>query len=213
MDRTSFMPELKVTPFVYLLDFSNSAVNSTNTFGIRITGTFDLEKCLELTDIGVDYAFTYAFQTDAADNPTSYQANFVSTDWRIGKKELGHVGVGYQLLGSDGGTAAFIFPLGTNHAFNGWADVFLVTPTAGLQDLYLYTGAELPGEIDGKLVFHKFWSDVGSADFGWEVDALLSKKISRNWSVLAKYAYYEGNGDFADRNKAMDTDDVPLLIR
>ncbi len=200
----AFLPEIKLTLFTYLLDFKgDSPINSTNSYGGMLTGKLGLDELLNVEEGGLalDYRVTYALQTDAADNPVGYLASFVAADLKLGKKGLGYAGGGYQLLGSDGGAAAFQFPLGTNHKFNGWADVFLVTPTAGLQDLYVYAGAPLPWDVDGKVVFHKFWSDQGGADFGWEIDALLKKQINRNWSMLTKVAYYQGNGAFADRVK------------
>ncbi len=194
------IPELTITPFVYLLDFDNSALNSNASYGVRLHGKVGLEEPTDVKGLRFDYDFTYAFQTDFANNPVSYDANFVGVDLGLALKGTGKVGVGYQLLGSDDGNFGFRFPLGTNHKFQGWADVFLVTPAAGVQDLYVYLNGDLPYDVKGRLVFHKFYSDEGGADFGWEVDARLTKKITENLSVLAKVAYYNGDGGpFADR--------------
>ena len=49
-------------------------------------------------------------------------------------------GVGWEVLGGDDSTVlneAFQTPLATLHAFQGWADVFLSTPAAGIDDKYL----------------------------------------------------------------------------
>ena len=76
------------------------------------------------------------------------------------------------------GNAAFQTPLATGHAFNGWADVFLVTPATGLQDLYVFAQVTLPKvEMPLKVVYHDFQADSGGADYGHEIDVLLKKKL------------------------------------
>ncbi len=62
-------------------------------------------------------------------------------DVALAVKGIGTLGVGYELLGSDDGVAAFQTPLATLHKFNGFADQFLVTPAGGLQDIYFYAKA------------------------------------------------------------------------
>ena len=78
------------------------------------------------------------------------------------------------------------------HAFNGWADVFLTTPAKGLRDLYGFAQVTVPGDVPVKLIYHKYEADSGGADFGQEVDLQASKKFGKHWTVLAKYAYYDG---------------------
>jgi hypothetical protein len=109
------------------------------------------------------------------------------------------------MLGSDDGNIAFAFPLGTNHAYQGWADLFLGTPPQGLQDIYLYVGTTLPWDIKGAFYYHTFNSDEGDFNFGDEYDAVLSKKINKNWSVLTKLAVFKqgdtGMGSKPDTTK------------
>lgn len=189
----AFIPEVKLTPFAYLLDFDDDEpASSSNTFGVRFTG--ELWKDTDQpADVFADYELTVAHQVDAGENPTNYEANFFAAQARVIKKTLGFVMVGYQLLGSDDGVFAFRFPLGTNHAFQGYADNFLTTPNVGLHDAYIGIGADLFWNIKGTLTFHQFWSDEGSDNFGEELDAVLSKQINPNWSVLVKGAYYDGD--------------------
>jgi hypothetical protein len=40
-------------------------------------------------------------------------------------------------------------------------------------------------------VYHKFDADSGSGDFGQEFVVLLSRKLGKHWTALAKYAYYD----------------------
>lgn len=189
---------ITVTPFAYLVDVQQAAGLDSDTYGVRLHGSTPLgeEKQLKLA-----YNGYYAHQTEGRNSAIpSYDADFFAGDVSLAKKDLGAVGIGYQFLGSDNGADSFVFPLGTNHKFNGWADRFLATPVTGLQDLYGYVKADLPWDVKGMVVYHQFWSDTGSTDFGSEVDAVLSKKISRNWTVMAKFAHFMGDA-LADNTK------------
>jgi hypothetical protein len=42
-----------------------------------------------------------------------------------------------------------------------------------------------------RVVYHKFGADSGGADFGQEIDVLLSKQLGKYWTALAKYAHYK----------------------
>jgi hypothetical protein len=194
-------PELEVIPFAYLLDFENDdPLNSSDSFGVRLTG--DLWKDADdEADLFADYELTYAHQSDAGSNPVDYDADFFAAQFRVTRKQLGHVVAGYQLLGSDDGNFAFRFPLGTNHKFQGFADNFLVTPAVGLQDLYLGIGADLPWGIKGAMIYHKFWSDEGGNDLGDELDFVASKQITPNWSVLLKGAFFDGDSGQPDTTR------------
>lgn len=194
----TFNDHLKVTGFAYLLAFDNSPANSTQTYGLRLTGAhgFDPDGNLKLA-----YNATVATQQDYADNTTDYEAIYVDLNASVTKEGLGTLGAGYELLGSDNGTTAFRTPLATLHAFNGWADAFLGTPANGLQDFSVFVATDLPWNVKGKVVFHKFIEDEGGDDLGQEVDVVLKKKINSHWTVTAKAAVFEGDKGVADRTK------------
>lgn len=191
-------PELRVTPFAYLLDFeADDPFNSSNSFGVRLTG--DLWKDADDgADLFADYELTYARQVDAGSNPVDYEADFIAAQLRVTKKSVGHLLAGYQFLGSDDGNFGFRVPLGTNHKFQGFDDLFLVTPNTGLQNLYTGVGADLPYGIKAAFIFHQFWSDEGGVDLGSEYDMVASKAITANWSVLAKAAFFDGHSGQPD---------------
>ena len=113
-------PGTKLVGFAYLLDFDNSAGNSSNTFGARVTGSTVLNE-----EWKGSYAASLAWQTDAGDNPVSYDAQYVAVEGTAKHRDFGGFSLGYELLGSDDGTARFVTPLATAHKFNGFADVFL----------------------------------------------------------------------------------------
>jgi hypothetical protein len=171
------------TGFAYLLDFDNSTANSSDTYGIRYTTQVDLDEDHSLLPI-----LSYARQADGGKNTTDYDADYYLAQLGLKKSGLGTIGAGYEELGSDNGPAAgsgsFRTPLATGHAKNGWADTFLVTPAAGLQDIFVFASMPFPCGAVGKLSYHWFDSDAGSMDFGEEIDAVLSKSLNDNVSVL-----------------------------
>ena len=177
----------QISAFAYFLDFTNSDANSSDTFGVRYTGKTAIDE-----DLSVAYAASYAYQKDAASNPNSYNADYFAAELSMASKRWGSVGGGYELLGSDDRTFAFRTPLATLHLFQGWADQFLATPAAGIEDVYAFVGASLPFGIKSKIVYHWFYSHKGSSDFGEELDAVVSKAFSPNFALLAKMALYDG---------------------
>lgn len=196
-----FDPALRATGFLYVIDFEDDdPLNSSQSAGLRLTGEL-FKTAADPKDFWLDYELTYAHQSDTGDNPVDYDADFFAAQVRLHRKGLGYFMLGYQLLGSDGGTFAFRFPLGTNHAFQGFADNFLVTPAFGVQDAYVGIGADLAWGVKGTLTYHEYWSDEGSDDLGEELDFTLSKKISPNWSVLVKGAFYDGDSGQPDTTR------------
>ncbi len=185
----------KLTAYAYLLDFSNSAANSSATYGANFAGAAPVTRDVKLT-----YRAEYATQRDAGNNPVRYSADY-------GDAELGvafaawDFGVGYEVLGSDGGRKGFATPLATLHAFNGWADLFLATPARGLRDASASVGFGAASAFPARLVYHEFRSDRGDLDYGREWDAQLSHKFGRYWTILAKVARYDGKPPFFDTDR------------
>ncbi len=196
----------KVSGFAYLLDFDgSSAMNSSQTFGVRLAGKQKIDETF-----AVNYQTSVAFQQDYGDNPVNYDATYFMVDAGLVVKDIGTFGVGYELLGSDGGAIAFRTPLATGHKFNGFADVFLVTPATGLEDLYFYyKPSNLPFDVKGMLAYHLFGGDTMIESYGSEIDAVLTKKINDYVSVGAKFSYFfTDEPGFAERSRV--TFDVTL---
>jgi hypothetical protein len=117
---------------------------------------------------------------------------------------------GYELLGSDDGAYGFSTPLATLHKFNGWADQFLGTPGAGLEDVYVSLVTKIMG---GKFVitYHDFSADdsAGADDLGDEIDVLYAKKFGKKVSGGIKYASYSaGDASFGK----VDTDKLWIWL-
>lgn len=184
-------PLAKIVGYSYLLDLKNerggNASSSSATYGGFLTGTWTFDETAKGT---LGYRGEFAWQTDYADNPANYETAYYLGELKATYDRF-NVSVGYEVLGADNGQG-FRTPLATLHAFNGWADVFSATPANGLRDFYASAGVNLPGQIPISFVYHKFDSDRGGADYGQEYDIVASRKFGKNWTVLAKYAKYDG---------------------
>ena len=183
--------------YTYLLDLNNAAgaagaANSCATYGGYFAGAAPIGD-----KVAVDYRAEFAWQTQYADSPLHYEAPYYNVEAGAQMNPVA-VGAGYEDLGSGensgagGGRASFRTPLATLHPFNGWADVFLTTPTNGLRDAYAYAQVTLPYKIPLRFIFHQFNADFGNANFGQEYDAVISHKFGKYWTVLAKYADFVG---------------------
>lgn len=187
------MDPLTVTLYDYML------ASIHNTYGVALTGKVGVEG------IKFDYRAEYAKQTD----PTmEYLVKNVKADANYMNLDLGAnisgilAGANYERLSGTNGTdgkTAFSTPLGTNHKFNGWADIFLATPTGGLIDTNVRLGytAKGLGKILG--VYHNFSADKAMAsasgtskDLGTEIDAVYVNAIPgvKGLKGLVKYARY-----------------------
>ena len=191
----------KVKGFAYLLDYDAKepvALNSTQTYGVRATAGFKLGGKATL-----DLMASYAKQSDYKANPNNFSADYIAAEGKLGFGPVALTG-GYEQLGSDNGVA-FQTPMATLHKFNGWADMFLSTPPAGLADFYAGVSAKLPVKalpgLHAAVTYHDFSSDArGGGDYGTEWDAVLGFKL-KPVGVLLKYANYNAGGYGVDTSK------------
>ena len=110
-----------------------------------------------------------------------------------------NIGVGYESLGSDNGKG-FATPLATLHKFQGFADKFLATPGAGINDLYFKVSGKV-GKLGLTGVWHTLDSDVGSIDYGTELNLIASYPLADKVGLLVKYANYSADDLSVDTNK------------
>ncbi len=184
----------KLEGYAYLLDYDDRASfgKSTNTYGLRANGAYGLNDWVKLI-----YTGEYAHQTDAGSNPVSYDANYYLFEGGLKFKlhnplNMLLVKASYEVLGSDNGTKAFITPLGTNHAFQGWGDRFLSTPASGIEDAYV-TLVTKPFGAKFVAVYHVLTSEDGGFDYGTELDLLLTKTFKKHYTLGIKYAGYNAD--------------------
>jgi len=187
----------KLSGYYYDIDNDDVASFSTQTYGARFAGTRKMDS------VGLGYALEVAHQVDAHDNAVDYSANYYRADLSLAFAMVTPY-VGYESLEGDDSRAGASFrtPLATLHAFNGWADTFLTTPDAGLEDMF--------GGVKGKagvwnwdLLYHDFQAESGSVKFGSEIDASLSRGFAEKYSVLIKAAWFDAGhgGPYADTTK------------
>lgn len=211
---------VKLEGYVYSLDFDRAGSAtigalpnasfglSTNTVGVRGEGGKGLGRGWTLL-----YSGEFAHQMDAYETPEDIDVSYYFIEggvaYAVGRRWLDAITVkaGYEVLEGDGVRngvrRAFQTPLGTNHAFQGWADKFLVTPGDGIRDLFL----TLRGAVYGAnvmLMYHDYASDHLDYDYGREWNAVAEKPLGRHWMVGAKYARYEADDNAANlaRNAA-----------
>ena len=181
-----------VVAYAHGLDYDDQPTASHRNIGVKLSGSREAGKW----SIGYDAEF--ARQTDSEDAPdfsTSYH-HLALTAGRNGWK----VRIGQEVLGSDNGRA-FQTPLATGHAFNGWTDQFLGTPGEGLEDNYVRTFAKW-GKTKAQLAMHWFSADRGGADFGRELEAVITRPFGKRWSAGFKAARYDANTRGVDTTKA-----------
>jgi len=182
------LPIGTLTGYTYLMDFFDAAKFpfSNASYGGFLKGKQSLGQGLTF-----NYRLEYARQTDYGNQPLDYGVNYVRV-----APGLTHGGLTttliYELLGSDNGVAAFQTPLATGHIFNGFADVFVVTPPTGLQDFYVDVRYKAP-KIDGHFGFlsellligqyHEFRSDFGNIDYGSEFDFYALLPAHEGWYI------------------------------
>lgn len=185
--KVTLNDSMSITPYVYHLDYDDAIANSTTTFGARVAGKHAVGSGNAV------WLAEFARQSDAGDNPANYDADYVRLDAAYTAENGLSVGLGYEVLGADSGAgAAFRTPLATLHAFNGWADQFLATPAAGIEDVFATVKAKA-GNWNLTLVYHDFSSDTGSFDYGDEIDISASRSLGERYGLLLKGAFFSAD--------------------
>ncbi|MCM2276367.1 MAG: alginate export family protein [Candidatus Didemnitutus sp.] len=175
------LPLGTLTGYAYLLDFENSAANSCATYGLSLVGSRKLSDTVTFT-----YRAEAATQSDYGSSTLNYSALYTYLEAGLAVKQ-GSFALGHEVLGSDH-NVGFKTPLATLHAWNGWADMFLATPAAGLRDTYAKATANLPQAIALTAFYHRFESDSANTEFGTELDVMLTRKFGKHFTGTVKFA-------------------------
>ncbi|MDI1251044.1 MAG: hypothetical protein PSV13_19435 [Lacunisphaera sp.] len=172
-----------LTGYVYLLDFENvaAAAQSCATYGVSFSGTAKLTEALKLA-----YRAEFAHQTDYGSSVLNYSTTYYALEAGLAGK-AGSFMLGHEVLGSDN-NVGFKTPLATLHAFNGWADLFLATPAAGLRDTYVKAAVNLPAGLSLLAFEHWYAADSTGTALGTEFNLQLSRKFGKTITGLVKYA-------------------------
>jgi hypothetical protein len=164
---------------------------SSKTFGLRLEGVRTIAPNWKLL-----YTAEYAKQNDYRGGNPLIDAHYFKLGggaaYGVWSARLDH-----EKLSSNGGKYAFQTPLGTNHLFQGWADVFLTTPRQGMEDTFI----SLAGSIaKARLLaeYHVFKSDEKYQSlngkfgdkYGTELDLSVSYSFSKELLGKAEYARF-----------------------
>ncbi|MBL6986751.1 MAG: alginate export family protein [Methylobacter sp.] len=185
----------------YWLDYTESEnfQKSNQTYGIRIVNSKKPKKFYD--HYSLLYTAEWSYQQDYQ-HSSPYQAHRYNIMGGFTAYNFGFQGAMEQLNGS-GANRTFDTPLGTNHAFQGWADIFLNTPNDGIRDLFGTVNAKFM-ENDSLVlssIYHDFTDDTGSIHYGKEWDFQAVKKFGKHYSLLAKYANYDADRFSTDTQK------------
>lgn len=188
----------KVTTYGYFLEDDDAIEGGGPVDGIIDTYGITYAGSSKAGNAKIDYRAEYATQDNDSTNTSSDYIHVT------GAATFGAVkfSLGYELLGSDDGVDAFATPLATLHGFNGWADVFLTTPTIGLEDKYASLDWTVNKGKGGKftIAYHDFDGDetdqFGSDDLGDELDVRYTRNFGDHVYTGIKYATYSaGDAD------------------
>jgi len=220
--KYSISPSESVVGYGYLVDWNgtqasnpNNETTSSKTLGLRLDGTRAINP-----DWKVLYTAEYAKQDDYKDGNKNIDSHYA----RLGGGAMfgtWYARLDHEVLSSNDGVSAFQTPLGTNHLFQGWADLFLTTPRAGIKDTFVSFGGKvfdvaLTGE------YHIIKSDedfqdagIGIGDkYGKELD-LAATYTYKKWMSKVEYAKFREDdvltGTGANARKR-DTEKVWLTV-
>jgi hypothetical protein len=204
------LPVGTLTAYAYLMEFDTKSLparagvrnQSNQTYGLSLAGGRPLSP-----KVKASYRFEYARQSDYGQSTLSHRSDYYLAELGAGF-QTHSLALGYEVLGSDN-NIGFRTPLATLHAFNGWADVFLATPAAGLTDTYVKVGTVLPRKIGLTAFYHVFGTDNGPSQLGREADLVMSYQLNKRISFTVKGAkFWSDQAGFAARTKLWFQADV-----
>jgi hypothetical protein len=186
-----------LSPYVYYIDSDDTPAFSTATFGARVLGK------IAVANGNVSLAAEFASQSDTADAPVDFSADYFLLDANWEMKNGLSLGLAMESLGGNqvASGQSFRTPLATLHAFQGWADQFLTTPDAGVIDVY--------GTVQYKVAkwslqatWHDFAAESGDAKWGTELDLSAGRRIGERYGVVLIGALFNADdAPFVDVNK------------
>ena len=180
--------------YLYHFTFADIPRFSTQTIGVKLLGESPFTEQLNWT-YKVDLAQQQGIdQNPNQDDKLGYQA--LSLGISYPSFANAKVSVNTEIFESNG-TEAFITPLGSGHAYFGWADKFLNQPTIGINDVFFKFDMAF-GDYALKLRWHTLTSDHSSIDYGTEFDWSVSGKLSEVMGWTVKGAVYTGDKDEAN---------------
>jgi hypothetical protein len=189
------LPTAKLTGFAYVLEFDpipgltgglDPRLGSTATYGGRFAGA------QPLGGVKLGYVVSYAREESRANNPQNFSNGYFLGELSATFRSF-TLAVTEEILQGNG-KVGFMFPLGTLHPFQGWANKFSNTPANGVKDPHAslaWNGSHLLGldALTAQVIYHDFHAERVNTSYGSEYDFLLSAKW-HHFAPLLKYANY-----------------------
>jgi hypothetical protein len=182
---------LTLGAYAYVMNFEKVSAWDNNTFGI--SGKGDL---MGLTLYG---EIAWQDKASATSDEDAMYAH-ISVTKSFGTQS---VTLGFESLGQ-----GFKTPLATVHAFNGFSDVTDAARISGahngLADLYVSHTIPIFYGIKWMNVIHAMGDNEISTGYGWEYDSVLTKKFDEHFTAIAKFAFFNSDGDNYSNNAIAD---------
>ncbi|HNV87483.1 MAG TPA: alginate export family protein [Methylotenera sp.] len=169
----------------------NQTDASSKTFGLRLDGTRKINDNWKVL-----YTAEYAKQDDYRGGNSLIDAHYFKLGGGAGYGNWS-LRIDHEKLSSNDGKYAFQTPLGTNHLFQGWADVFLVTPRQGMEDTFItLSGSIMKAKLYAE--YHVLKSDENFQSlggrlrdkYGTEFDASVLYPFTDKINGKIEYANY-----------------------
>lgn len=189
-------PTTNISGYGYFIDWNGRKLEtaSTQTNGIRLDGSQKLNDFWKVL-YTAEYAKQDAYKRGSDKIDSYYYRVGAGTgygDW--------FVRVDQEKLSTNSDRVAFQTPLGTNHLFQGWADVFLHTPNEGIEDTIIIAGGKYMGATI-RTEYHRINSDCNFAkvgggsgnQYGTEFDLSVSYSFTKQLTGSVEYASFTEN--------------------
>jgi hypothetical protein len=168
--------------YAYIMNFEDVGAWDNNTFGISAKG--------DLLGLALYGELAWQDKANITGDDDAMYAHLTATK-SFGTQSLTF---GVESLGQ-----GFKTPLATVHAFNGFADVTDAARISGahngLTDVYVSHTIPIFYGIKWMNVLHAMGDNEISSGYGWEFDSVLTKKFDDHFTAIAKFAYFDSEGD------------------
>lgn len=155
----------------------NATANQSNkTIGLRLDGIHPFNPNLRAL-----YTAEYAKQTDYSGGDARIDAHYYKLGGGVGIDAF-NIRLDQEKLSSNNGLYAFQTPFGTNHAFQGWVNKFLVTPRDGIEDTFVTATYRL----DDFLFFADYHLINSDRDFVKSTGG-TGNKYGKEWNAAVTY--------------------------
>ena len=182
---------LTLGAYAYVMNFEKVSAWDNNTFGISAKG--DLMGLTLYGEIAWQDKAAATSDEDAMYAHLSVTKSFGTQSVTLGLESLGQ---------------GFKTPLATVHAFNGFSDVTDAARISGahngLADLYVSHTIPIFYGIKWMNVIHAMGDNEISTGYGWEYDSVLTKKFDEHFTAIAKFAFFNSEGDDYANNAIAD---------